>query len=78
GDTNSFNVVWSLASGLPEEQLTPGPYYVYARILDGAGNPSVSGSPTTTAQPAASVLPAGVITLDQVTFPQVYVPLLNR
>ncbi|GIV94981.1 MAG: hypothetical protein KatS3mg056_3690 [Chloroflexus sp.] len=78
GDTNSFNVVWSLASGLPEEQLTPGPYYVYARILDGAGNPSVSGSPTTTAQPAAAVLPAGVITLDQVTFPQVYVPLLNR
>ncbi|MEJ5344471.1 MAG: exo-alpha-sialidase [Chloroflexus sp.] len=78
GDANSFSVVWSLASGLPEDQLTPGPYYVYARILDGAGNPSVSGSPTTTAQPAAAVLPAGVITLDQVTFPQVYVPLLSR
>jgi hypothetical protein len=73
GDSNSFTIMWSLASGLAEDQLTPGLYYVYARILDGAGNPSVSGS----AGPAA-LLPAATITLDQVTFPTVYVPLLQR
>jgi hypothetical protein len=29
---------WSLASGLPQNQVSPGQYYVYIRFLDGAGN----------------------------------------
>jgi hypothetical protein len=34
---------WSLATGLPADQLQPGgDYYVYVRFLDGAGNPSDS------------------------------------
>ncbi|MGB9739922.1 MAG: exo-alpha-sialidase, partial [Chloroflexus sp.] len=66
GDTGTFRIVWSLASGLPEAQLTPGDYYVYARVLDGAGNPS------------AAVLPVASITLEQVTLPTVFLPLLNR
>jgi len=78
GDSNSFTITWSLASGLTEDQLTPGPYYVYARILDGAGNPSVSGSAGPNSSLSAALLPAATITLDQVTFPKVYVPLLQR
>ncbi len=31
---------WSLASGLPANQVTAGTYYVYVRFLDGAGNAS--------------------------------------
>jgi len=78
GDSNSFTITWNLASGLTEDQLTPGPYYVYARILDGAGNPSVSGSAGPNSSLSAALLPAATITLDQVTFPKVYVPLLQR
>jgi hypothetical protein len=66
GDSNNFSIVWSLASGLPEAQRTPGTYYIYARVLDGAGNPS------------ATVLPVTTITLDQVTFPQVFLPMVQR
>ncbi|OAN46976.1 hypothetical protein A6A03_10980 [Chloroflexus islandicus] len=66
GDGNSFTIVWSLASGLPEAQLTAGTYYVYARALDGAGNPS------------ATALPVATISLDQVTLPQVFVPVVSR
>jgi hypothetical protein len=66
GDTGTFRIVWSLASGLPEAQRTPGTYYIYARVLDGAGNPS------------ATVLPVTTITLDQVTFPQVLLPMVLR
>lgn len=66
GDGNSFTIVWSLASGLPDAQLTAGTYYVYARVLDGAGNPS------------ATALPAATISLDQVTLPQVFVPVVTR
>jgi hypothetical protein len=51
---------------------------VYARILDGAGNPSVSGSAGPNSSLSAALLPAATITLDQVTFPKVYVPLLQR
>lgn len=66
GDSTNFSIVWSLASGLPEAQRTPGTYYIYARVLDGAGNPS------------ATVLPVTTITLDQVTFPQVFLPMVQR
>ncbi|MEF3273111.1 MAG: glycoside hydrolase [Chloroflexus sp.] len=66
GNGNSFTITWSLASGLPENQLTPGTYYVYARVLDGAGNPS------------AAVLPVATISLEQVTFPQMYLPITSR
>jgi hypothetical protein len=41
GNSTSFTVEnFSLASGLPASQITAGTYYVYARFLDGAGNPS--------------------------------------
>lgn len=41
GTSNSFKVEdFSLASGLPANQVGPGTYYVYARFLDGAGNAS--------------------------------------
>jgi len=56
---------WSLASGLPASQVTPGDYYVYVRFLDGAGNPS------------AAYLSAQT-TLTQVTRPEMYMPLLQR
>lgn len=38
--TNSytFTVPWSLFSGLPRSQHTSGAFYIYARVLDGAGN----------------------------------------
>ncbi|MEI7646451.1 MAG: hypothetical protein WCJ55_19435 [Chloroflexales bacterium] len=29
---------WSLATGLPSSAVTPGVYYIYVRLLDGAGN----------------------------------------
>jgi hypothetical protein len=36
----SFSIRWSIFSGLPTNQHTPGDYYIYVRFLDGAGNPS--------------------------------------
>ncbi|WP_322510657.1 exo-alpha-sialidase [Chloroflexus sp.] len=66
GSGTSFSLIWSLASGLPDAQVTAGTYYVYARVLDGAGNPS------------ATALPVATITIDQVTLPTVFVPLLVR
>ncbi len=66
GDGNSFTIIWSLASGLPEAQLTEeGTYYVYARALDGAGNPSATALQAT-------------ISIDQVTLPQVMLPMVLR
>jgi len=66
GEGNSFTVIWSLATGLPEDQLTPGTYYIYARVLDRAGNPS------------ATVLPVAEILINKVTFPQMFLPIINR
>lgn len=41
GNSTTFTVQdFSLASGLAPSQVTAGTYYVYARFLDGAGNPS--------------------------------------
>ena len=40
-DTFTFSVPWSILSGLPPTQWQGGAtYYIYARVLDGAGNPS--------------------------------------
>jgi hypothetical protein len=67
GSTSTFTILnWSLASGLKNSQLTTGDYYVYARFLDGAGNPT------------ASVLPVAKVNLATVTFPKVYMPLTKR
>ena len=66
GNGTSFSLVWSLASGLPETQVTAGTYYVYARVLDGAGNPS------------ATVLPAATISIPTITTPKIFVPVVSR
>ncbi len=66
GDSNSFTLTWSVVTGLPETQRTPGIYYIYARVLDGAGNPS------------AAALPVTVVVIDELTYPTVRVPLIAR
>ncbi len=66
GDSNSFTLAWSVVTGLPEAQRTPGIYYIYARVLDGAGNPS------------AAALPVTVVVIDELTYPTVRVPLIAR
>lgn len=55
---------WSLASGL-SGPLQPGTYYVYVRVLDGAGNASDGVLATT-------------VTLNQVTYPKVMMPFLRK
>ncbi|WP_322487580.1 sialidase family protein [Chloroflexus sp.] len=66
GDSNNFSIVWSLTSGLSASQWIAGTYYVYARVLDGAGNPS------------ATALPVATISIEQVTLPQVMLPIVLR
>lgn len=39
-NTYTFSTDWSLFSGLTSAQRTTGTYYIYARVLDGAGNAS--------------------------------------
>ncbi|NJN16697.1 MAG: hypothetical protein HC822_10695 [Oscillochloris sp.] len=56
---------WSLASGLPENQVTIGDYYVYLRFLDGAGNPS-------------STYLEAQISLSQITKPAIYLPAIVK
>lgn len=66
GTGTSFNIDgWSLATGMSSSQMTPGTYYVYVRLLDGAGNPT-SGYLTAS------------VTLTKVTYPSVYMPMLRR
>lgn len=65
GTDTTFSVLWSLATGIPSAQRTPGTYYVYVRVLDGAGNPS------------DAVLTAST-TLGVITMPRVYIPLITR
>ncbi|MCS6880811.1 MAG: hypothetical protein RMK84_11865 [Oscillochloridaceae bacterium] len=66
GDGTTFTITnWSLASGLRADQLTPGAYYVYARFLDGAGNPT-DGHLTAT------------INLTSVTFTRTHLPVMRR
>ncbi|MCG8352801.1 MAG: exo-alpha-sialidase, partial [Chloroflexales bacterium] len=65
GAGNSFTLAnWSLASNLSGEAGT-GTYYVYVRFLDGAGNPT-DGYLTTE------------VTVDQVTFPSLHLPVVRR
>jgi len=41
GSRTSFTLAnWSLATGLAASEVTPGTYYIYIRLLDGAGNAS--------------------------------------
>ncbi|NJP05347.1 MAG: exo-alpha-sialidase [Chloroflexaceae bacterium] len=62
-----FHVSWSLLSGLTALEQTTGAYCVYARVLDGAGNPSTT------------VLQSNRITLtDGFRQPAVYLPLVRR
>ena len=57
---------WSLASGLTSGQLTAGTYYVYVRVLDGAGNPS------------DAVITSTVNLGATPTRPQVWLPVVQR
>jgi hypothetical protein len=62
GTGTSFTIEnWGLGSGLPNDEITPGDYYVYVRFLDGAGNAStasLSAKVTLTEVPrSASYLP---------------------
>lgn len=66
GDGSSFTIDgWSLGTGLSDSDLTPGTYYVYVRLLDGAGNPT------------DGYLTASV-TLTEVSRPRLSLPLLAR
>jgi hypothetical protein len=66
GESTTFTIAnWSLASGLPPDQRTPGAYYVYARFLDGAGNPTDGHL-------------AATINLTDVTFPRTHLPVTRR
>jgi len=66
GESTTFTIAnWSLASGLPADQRTPGAYYVYARFLDGAGNPTDGHL-------------AATINLTNVTFPRTHLPVTRR
>jgi hypothetical protein len=66
GEGTSFTIAnWSLAAGLRPDQRTPGAYYVYARFLDGAGNPTDGYL-------------AATINLTNVTFPRTHLPVTRR
>jgi hypothetical protein len=56
---------WSLATGLPASSITPGTYYVYVRVLDGAGNPS-------------NKVDTASIVLNTVSYPSIYLPVAQR
>jgi hypothetical protein len=59
---------WSVVGGITDPDLSAGSdYYVYARVLDGAGNPS------------DEVIRSGPITFSQdVTLPTIYMPNMHR
>lgn len=56
---------WSILGGIPAAQQTPGVYYVYARFLDGAGNPT-------------SAVISGTITIDEVRRPLTLLPIITK
>lgn len=56
---------WSLLSGIAPANRTPGDYYVYARFLDGAGNPTTSVLSST-------------VRLDRIVAPSVQLPVVTR
>ena len=66
GQSTSFSISsWSLATGIAPASRTPGSYYVYARFLDGAGNPTSSYLSAT-------------VNLATVTEPQLHLPLIVK
>ncbi len=66
-NSTSFTIAnWSLATGLTSDKLTTGSYTIYARFLDGAGNPTTGVISTT-------------LNLTQpVILPQVLLPVVRR
>jgi len=66
---SSFSVQWSLFSGLGLSDLHnhPGSYYVYAKFLDGAGNPS-----------SATLASAAITLLPGYQVPTISLPLLKH
>jgi hypothetical protein len=63
---NTFTVPnWSLAGGLPANEITPGTYYVIACFMDGAGNVS-------------NVCFAEEVDVNSVALPRDYLPFLQR
>ncbi len=68
GTTNSFTIDnWSLLSGLKASDISTGTYYVFARVLDGAGNPV----------PEAAIMVA-TVNLTTLTYPKVHLPIVAR
>ncbi|WP_129629801.1 hypothetical protein [Candidatus Oscillochloris fontis] len=68
GTTNSFTIQnWSLLSGLKASDISTGTYYVFARVLDGAGNPV----------PESAIMVA-TVNLTELTYPKVHLPIVVR
>lgn len=65
GTSGTFNLAWNAASGLASSEVTPGTYYIYLRFLDGAGNATDSVLRTS-------------VTLEELSFPRIYLPLVQR
>ncbi|EFO80858.1 hypothetical protein OSCT_1280 [Oscillochloris trichoides DG-6] len=68
GTTNSFTIQnWSLLGGLKASDISTGTYYVFARMLDGAGNPV----------PEAAIMVA-TVNLSELTYPKIHLPIVVR
>ncbi|NTU82730.1 MAG: hypothetical protein HGA45_25730 [Chloroflexales bacterium] len=65
GTSSTFDISWSLGSGLSASQVTPGVYHIYMRFLDGAGN-ATDGVISTT------------VTISQLTRPKTELPQVRR
>ncbi len=66
-NTFTFTMPWSILSGLPRNQWQGGAtYYVYARVLDGAGNPSTE------------TIKYEVTLRENFDLPKIYLPLIRR
>jgi hypothetical protein len=67
GTGTSFTLKdWSLGSGIAKANVTAGAYYIYVRVLDGAGNPSDGVTSITLNFASAPTAPA------------MYLPLVRR
>jgi hypothetical protein len=87
GDTYAFTVAdWNLYDGLASSDQGGGTYYVYARVMDGAGNLStvvlqsneirLSDNPVTPSTPTPSPTPTDIPQQpDQL---EVYIPIVRR
>jgi hypothetical protein len=66
GESNSVRIDdFSLASGLDENEVTPGDYYIYVRFLDRAGNPTDTALSFT-------------YTLSAIEEPELFLPIVRR